>query len=37
VDCNVSDATAVERAIATAVEAFSRLDIAVVNAGINGV
>lgn len=37
VECDVSDARSVERAIATTVEAFGTLDIVFANAGINGV
>ena len=36
-DCDVSDAESVRRAIATTVERFGRLDIVFANAGINGV
>ena len=37
VDCDGSDAAAVEQAIAASVECFGRLDIVVADAGINGV
>jgi NAD(P)-dependent dehydrogenase (short-subunit alcohol dehydrogenase family) len=37
VDCNVSDADSVKRAIAITVDRFGRLDIVFANAGINGV
>lgn len=37
VECDVSDAGAVERAINTTVEQFGKLDIVFANAGINGV
>jgi NAD(P)-dependent dehydrogenase (short-subunit alcohol dehydrogenase family) len=37
VECDVSDPQAVERALATTVERFGKLDIVFANAGINGV
>ena len=37
VECDVSDAVAVEQAIGAAVKAFGKLDIVYANAGINGV
>jgi NAD(P)-dependent dehydrogenase (short-subunit alcohol dehydrogenase family) len=37
VQCDVSDANSVERAISTTIESFGKLDIVFANAGINGV